>query len=153
MASKRLDLFGKNLVGEVLDLRGNATVEVEIPPTDSLRIDLWFVPDTVKQQVAPRFSGPLAEIDKRPNAIELWSDVVDEREFQDSYYKRHAWVRALEMRNKRVWPQPGLWHFSAGRPNKVIVRFGFEPVVGSSGWYKTRDRGWDVDLVVIGELW
>lgn len=152
MASKRLDLFGKNLVLGVLDLRGGAVAEVEIPPTDSLRIDLWFVPDEVKQRMAPAFAGVLGEIASMPAVLELWSDVVSEREFLDSYYKRHAWLRVLETREKRVWPLPGLWHLSAGRPNTVIKRFGLRPVKGSSGWYRTRDAGWHVNLVVISEL-
>ncbi|MBK9259398.1 MAG: hypothetical protein IPM54_06125 [Polyangiaceae bacterium] len=152
MITKAHDLLGKTLVSGLFELHGETLVEVEIPPMDAKRFDVWYVPDEVKQRDAPRFGGVLAEIALTPAVIEIWSDRVDEREFHDSYGKRHAWWGILEERAKAVCRRPSLWHLTVGRPNLVLHRFGFQPIAGSSGHYKTMHPGWQVDLVVIREL-
>jgi hypothetical protein len=151
MLTKRSDQFGKNLLQGTLVMCGEALTEQEIPPTDSMRIDLWFVPDDVKRRVAPPLKGVLADMAAEPAVIELWSDAIDERELLDCLYKRHAWLRVLEMRDKRVWSAPTLWHICAGKPKTVIDRFGFTPIGNSSGCYCAAP-GLRMRIVVVGEL-
>ncbi|MBK9266694.1 MAG: hypothetical protein IPM54_43775 [Polyangiaceae bacterium] len=152
MVRQRLDLFGKNLVHGTVELHGSAVMEVEIPPTDAMRLDLWFVPDVAKRRSAPVFTGALRAITSEPTVIEIWSDTVDKREFHDSFYKRHAWLRVLEMREKRALPIPWLWHICAGKPQSVADGFDFRQIDGLSGCYTTATRDWHVSIVVVGEL-
>ncbi len=152
MVHKRSDQFGKNVLRDTLVQRGEAQTEPEIPPTDAMRFDVWFVPDEVKHRTAPELTGVLGQIVERAAVIELWSDVFDEREFHDSCYKRHAWLRALEARDKRSWEIPILWHICAGKPKTILDVFRFDSVPESSGFYRTPAPGLRACVVVLREL-
>jgi hypothetical protein len=85
--------------------------------------------------------------------IEIWSGILDKRGFDDSYYKRHGWVRILESRDKRSCSTMMLWHLCATKPNNLIEGFGFKSMAnGLPGCYVAPAREWMVRIVAIGEL-
>jgi hypothetical protein len=153
MLRNRADQFGKNIVCETLQLRGQAQSEVEVPPADAQRIDIWYVPVVTRQRAGPGWTGVLAALAEEPAVIELWSGVPDVREFYGCLRKRFAWHHELERREKRVWDMPLLWCITAGRPEGLLEMFGFEPAPeGPAGHYRTAAPGWRVRVVVINEL-
>ncbi|UQA58746.1 hypothetical protein [Polyangium aurulentum] len=153
MLRNRFDQFGKNILHDTLRLRGEAQTETEVPPGDAQRIDLWFVPDATRQRAGPVWGGILAAISDAPAMIELWSEVPREKQFHICLRKRYAWHHVLELRDKCDWAMPPLWGISAGRPDGLLSRFGFEPAPeGPAGHYQTAAPGWQVRMVVIGEL-
>jgi len=145
------DALGKNILHDLVQLRGLAQTEAEVPPGNAKRIDLWFVPDEHKSKVGPEFSGVLAEITAEPAAIELWSDPLSEGDFHACLTKRNLWRETLELRDKRAWPCPMLWHICAGKPETILREYGFDSRE-SPGVYRLKDPGWRVKMVIIGEL-
>jgi hypothetical protein len=153
MLRNRFDQFGKNILHDALRLRGEAQTEAEVPPGDAQRIDVWFVPDGTRQRAGSELAGILAAMSEAPAMIELWSEVPREKHFHVCLRKRYAWHHVLELRDKREWTMPPLWGISAGRPDGLLSRFGFEPAPeGPAGHYRTAASGWQVRMVVIGEL-
>jgi hypothetical protein len=149
----RFDQFGKNILHDTLRLRGDTQTETEVPPGDAQRIDVWFVPDSTRQRAGPGFSGVLGAMAEAPALIELWSEVPQEKHFHRCLRKRYAWHHALELRDKHDWAMPSLWAISAGRPEGLLERFGFELAPeGPVGHYRTPAPGWLVRVVVVGEL-
>lgn len=145
------DALAKNILHDLVQLRGLAQTEAEVPPGNAKRIDLWFVPDLTKYAKAPEFTDVLAEITSEPAAIELWSDPPNEGDFHSCLTKRDLWRETLELRDKRPWMCPMLWHICAGKPDTILRKFGFESH-DSPGVYRPKDPGWRVQIVVIGEL-
>lgn len=145
------DTFGKNLMRDVFELRGLAETEAEVPPGNAKRIDVWFVPDEGKIPSAPQFTDILEEIAAEPSALEIWTGAVSEHEFHVTFAKRENFRQTLEQRDKRSWTRPMLWHVCARRPKTVIESFGFVST-NLPGRYRLRNRGWRVQLVVVGEL-
>ena len=149
----RSDQLGKNILHDLLSLRGGAWTETEVPPGDALRIDLWFVPDETRRDVKTGLTGILARMADAAACIELWSDGLDVDEFHACLHKRYAWHRALESRDKRKWQLPTLWHVCAGCPENAIKKFGLElDPAGPSGVYRMEREVFDVRLIVIPEL-
>jgi len=149
----RSDQLAKNILHDLLSLRGGAWAETEVPPGDALRIDLWFVPDEALRDVITGLTGILARMADAPACIELWSDGLDVDEFHVALHKRYAWHRILESRDKRTWRLPTLWHISAGRPENVIMQFGMEQDPACSpGVYRMQHQIFDVYIIVIPEL-
>ncbi len=146
------DQFGKNILHDLFRLRGTAQTEAEVPPGNAKRIDLWFVPDDPARSVEnPPFIGILAEIAAHPAAIELWSEAITIDDVHRALGKREAWHDTLQLRDKRIWPRPPLWHLCAGKPITVIKKLGFKP--GSiRGWYVPPTPDWLVFIVFVGEL-
>jgi hypothetical protein len=153
MLRNRFDQFGKNILHDILRLRGEAQTEAEVPPGDAQRIDVWFVPEAARQRAGPRLTGALAALVEAPALIELWSECPQDKHFHACLRKRYAWHHTLEVRDKREWAMPPLWGISAGRPDGILDRFGFEPVPeGPAGSYRTAATGWQVRMIVVGEL-
>ncbi len=146
------DVLGKNILRDLFQLRGSAETEAEVPPGNAKRIDLWFVPDKDKLAANAReFTGILVAITENPAAIELWSAPLGADDFHATLAKREVWREILELRDKRPWPRPILWHICAGKPETVMEEFGFEPAE-LPGWYRPSKRGLRVQIVVVGEL-
>jgi hypothetical protein len=153
MLRNRFDQFGKNILHDVLRLRGEAQTEAEVPPGDAQRIDVWFVPDETRQRAGPSLTGLLAALAEAPALIELWSGGFEEKAFHSCLRKRYAWHHALEIRDRRDWTMPPLWGLCAGRPSGVLSGFGFEPAPeGPTGHYRTAAPSWRARLVVLPEL-
>lgn len=55
------DALGKNILHDLVQLRGLAQTEAEVPLGNAKRIDVWFVPEEHKSKLAPDFSGVLVE--------------------------------------------------------------------------------------------
>ncbi|UQA58384.1 hypothetical protein [Polyangium aurulentum] len=153
MLRNRFDQFGKNILHDTFRHHGQTQTEAEVPPGDAQRIDLWFIPDETRARGTSRFTGVLAAVARAPAFIELWSKVPEEKEFNGCLRKRYAWHHVLELREKREWTMPPLWGISAGRPDALLGRFGFEPAPeGPAGHYQTAAPGWQARMVVVGEL-
>lgn len=151
------DAFGKNILRGVLELRGSVETEAEVSPSHTKRIDVWYVPEVDKLELAPVFTDLLDEMTSEPSAVELWSNALSEDEFHVTYAKRENFRETLEQRGASLGTsstfkvRPRLWHLCAGKPNTVIMQFGFVPL-GMTGRYVLRDPGWRVMLVVVNEL-
>jgi hypothetical protein len=146
------DVLGKNILREVFQLRGSAETEAEVPPGNAKRIDLWFVPTNEElASDAPEFTGILAAITAEPAAVELWSDPLNVDDFHAGSAKREVWREILQLRDKRPWPRPMLWHVCAGKPEQVLKKFDYVPAE-ISGWYRPYTRELRVQILVIGEL-
>jgi hypothetical protein len=149
----RFDQFGKNILHDALRHRGEAPTETEVPAGDAQRIDVWFVPDSMRQRAGPELRGILAMLADAPAMIELWSEVPQEKHFHGCLRKRYSWHHVLELRDKRDWAMPPLWGISAGRPDGILERFGFERAPeGPAGHYRTPAPGWLVRMIVVSEL-
>jgi hypothetical protein len=146
------DVLGKNILRDVFRLRGSAETEAEVPPGNAKRIDLWFVPakDTLAPG-APEFTGILAAMIAEPAAIELWSDPPGVDDFHVSSAKREVWRETLQLRDKRPWPRPMLWHVCAGKPERVLKNFDYVSAE-IPGWYRPYTRELRVQVLVISEL-
>jgi len=152
MARNVEDAFGKNILHDLFRLRGLAETEADVPPGNGKRIDVWFVPENdVRTVGAPVFTGVLEEMASDSAAIELWSDPPSGDDFHTSLGKREVWHDVLELRDKRSWPRPPLWHVCAGKPVNVIKGFGLEPAT-IPGLYRPPAPDWRVHVVVVGEL-
>lgn len=153
MVRTRFDQLGKNVLRDALLRLGDAQTETEVPPGDAQRIDLWFVPDQTRQRAGPGATGLLGALAEAPALIELWSSVPDERAFHACLRKRYTWHHGLELRDKRDWAMPELWGLSAGRPEGLLVRFGFEPAPdGPTGHYRMAAPALQARMIVISEL-
>jgi hypothetical protein len=150
----RLDQLGKNILRDFFGRVGAAETEVEVPPGDAQRIDVWLVPNPDLLKNHPEIEpGPLRLMAKEGGIVELWSAAPDTGDFHDCARKRYQWHHTLELRFGRRMPLPTAWFISAGRPDTVIRDFGFGPdPCGLSGVYATGAPGWRVRIVVIGEL-
>jgi len=153
MLRNRLDQFGKNILHDTLRHHGQAQTETEVPPGNAERIDLWFIPDSTRERAAWSFTGLLAAVARAPAFVELWSKVPEEKDFNGCLRKRYAWHHVLELRDKQTWSMPPIWGISAGRPDELLGRFGFEPAPeGPAGHYQTAAPGWQARMVVVSEL-
>lgn len=146
------DAFAKNLLHAVFSLRGLAQTEAEVPPSNAMRLDLWFVPEHDKPLAdVPEFVGILAKLTSEPTASEIWSGVLSVDEFFKGLVKRELWRGVLEERDNRKWPRPTLWHVCAGKPQTVLRQFGYV-AAGVPGWYTSLASGLLVQIVVVSEL-
>ena len=153
MIRNRSDQLGKNILHDLLSLRGGACPEMEVPPGNAQRIDVWFVPDENRRDVEIGLTGILARMAAAAACIELWSDGLDVEEFHACLHKRYAWRSILESRHERKWRLPTLWHVCAGRPDNTISQFGLvRDLAGQVGVYLMERQVFDVCLVVIPEL-
>jgi hypothetical protein len=145
------DVLGKNVLRDVFQSGGSAETEAEVPPGNARRIDVWFVPDEAKRAQRSPLVGILAEIAAEAAVIEMWSDSPSNTEFHGSMTKRDLWREILELRDKRSWSPPMLWHICAGKPSRILREYGFD-AFDFWGWYRPRDPGWRVNIIVIDEL-
>jgi hypothetical protein len=149
----RLDLLGKNILRDFFVLIGWAETEVEVPPGDAQRIDLWHVPDPARLSAHPEIEpGLLRAMAEEAGAVEVFSDAPDEPAFHAAVRKRYAWHHTLELRDKCTLPLPTLWLLCAGRPDGVLAAYGFEQVARWPGVYATKPGAWRIYVVVISEL-
>lgn len=150
----RLDQLGKNILRDFFERVGGADTEVEVPPGDAQRIDVWHVPNPELLKDHPEIEpGPLRLMAAEGGIVELWSAAPGPGDFHDCVRKRYQWHHTLELRLGRRAPLPSAWFISAGRPDTVLRDFGFVPdSSGFSGVYATGAPGWRVRIVVIGEL-
>ena len=146
------DLLGKNILRDVFQLRGSAETEAEVPPGHAKRFDLWFVPELDKLALGlPTFTDLLEQMTAEPGAFELWSGPPSVDDFHGALAKRENLREVLELRDKRPWPRPMLWHVCAGKPEKVFDAFGY--ALGDfPGSYRPHRPGLRVQVVVLNEL-
>ncbi|MFT3774800.1 MAG: hypothetical protein QM820_56345 [Minicystis sp.] len=150
----RLDQLGKNILRDFFVLVGSAETEVEVPPGDAQRIDLWHVPDPdllrAHAEIEP---GLLRSMAAEAGMVEVFSDAPDLAAFHACVRKRYQWHHLLELRAERSLPLPPVWLLCAGRPDGVLEEFGFVPdASGPEGVYVTKPAAWRVHVVAIGEL-
>ena len=150
----RFDQLGKNILRDFFGLLADAQTEVEVPPGDAQRIDLWLVPDPVRLKAHPEIpAGLLRSMAEQPAMVELWSQSPDVTDFHACMRKRYQWHHTLERRAETSLPLPTLWLVSAGRPEGLMRDFGLAPGQGApEGLYVTAAPGLRVRLVVIAEL-
>ncbi|AUX43517.1 hypothetical protein SOCE26_049660 [Sorangium cellulosum] len=150
----RLDQLGKNILRDVFVLVGSAETEVEVPPGDAQRIDVWHVPDPEQLRAHPEIEpGLLRSMASEPGMVEVFSAALDPAEFHGCMRKRYQWHHTLELRAERQLPVPATWLLSAGRPDGVLREFGFvQDAAGPEGLYGLPAPGWRVRIVVIAEL-
>jgi hypothetical protein len=150
----RLDLLGKSILRDFFVLVGKADTEVEVPPGDGQRIDVWHIPDPAlllaHLEIGPGLLRTLAE---EEGALEIWSGAPGEDDFHGVVRKRYRWHHVLELRDRRPLPLTSLCLLCAGRPTSVLARYQFEeePALGP-GVYVTNPPAWRIRAVVIGEL-
>lgn len=151
----RLDQLGKNVLREFFVLVGAAETEVEVPPGDAQRIDVWHVPNQELLETHPEIEpGLLRSMASEPGMVEIWSATPDIADFHACTRKQHQWHHTLELRSGSRIPLPSVWLVSAGRPDTVLCDFGFVPDTGvvATGLYTTAAPGWRARIVVIAEL-
>jgi hypothetical protein len=150
----RLDQLGKNILRDFFVLVGKADTEVEVPPGDGQRIDVWHAPDPALLLSHPEFEpGLLRILAEEEGAVEVWSDAPDEADFHGVVRKRYGWHHVLELREKARLPLTSLCLLCAGRPTSVLAKYGFEEDRAlHTGVYVTNPPAWRIRVVVIGEL-
>jgi hypothetical protein len=150
----RLDQLGKNILRDFFVLVGKADTEVEVPPGDGQRIDVWHIPDAAlllsHLEIGPGLLRTMAE---EEGAVEMWSDALSEADFHGVVRKRYRWHHILELRARELLPLTSLCLLCAGRPTSVLAKYKFEeePALGP-GVYVTNPPAWRIRAVVIGEL-
>ncbi|MCK6591988.1 MAG: hypothetical protein HUU21_09055 [Polyangiaceae bacterium] len=127
----RLDQLGKNVLRDFFVLVGAVETEVEVPPGDAQRIDLWHVPNPDLLQAHPEIEpGLLRSMAAEPGMVEVWSATPDTADFHECIRKHRQWHHTLELRTGSRIPLPSAWLVSAGRPRRVefpwLVRLSFE---------------------------
>ncbi|WP_437878849.1 hypothetical protein [Sorangium sp. So ce513] len=150
----RLDQLGKNILRDFFVLVGAAETEVEVPPGDAQRIDIWHVPDPELLRAHPEIEpGLLRSMAAEEGMVEVFSAAPDTGEFHDCQRKRYQWHHTLELRAERRLAPPSVWLVSAGRPDGVLREFGFvQDAAGPAGLYAAPAPGWRIQIVVIAEL-
>ncbi|WP_437307407.1 hypothetical protein [Sorangium sp. So ce388] len=114
------------------------------------RFDVWYVPDPTRAALRAEL-GLLGELAAEPCQFESFHDTPGPGELRGCVRKQLHWHHELERRAGGELPFPRLCLLSSGRPATVLDAFGFAPVPGRPGVYRTAP-GWRVDLVVIAEL-
>ncbi|WP_437508337.1 hypothetical protein [Sorangium sp. So ce1099] len=114
------------------------------------RFDVWYVPDPTRAALRAEF-GLLGELAAEPCQFEVFYETPGPGELRGCIRKQLQWHHELERRAGGALPFPRLCLLSSGRPATVLDAFGFAPVPGRPGLYRTAP-GWRVDLVVIAEL-
>ncbi|WP_437623262.1 hypothetical protein [Sorangium sp. So ce1151] len=145
----RFDAFGKNVLRDILARVGIADTEVEVIAA-SQTIDVWYVPDPTRATLRAEL-GLLGELAAEPCQFEPFHDTPGPGELRGCVRKQLHWHHELERRAGGELPFPRLCLLSSGRPATVLDTFGFAPVPGRPGLYRTAP-GWRVDVVVISEL-
>jgi hypothetical protein len=153
MIRNRFDQFGKNVVHDLLQLGGDPRTEQEVPPGNAQRIDVWFLPDPARKHHLTVLGGVIAKLVETPAAIELWSEPLRVREFHASMRKWYDWHHVLELRDKRSWDLPALWHVCAKPSVELFREFSWQTVRdGPRGLFRKKDQGLPIFLVMISEL-
>jgi hypothetical protein len=149
-----LDQLGKNVFREGFMSAGAPDTEVEVPPGDAQRIDVWHVPDPAKLEADTEITpGLFRRMASDPAMVEIWSAAPDVADFHGCMRKRYQWHHTLERRDKQRMALLSVWFVSAGRPDSVLRDFGFVPdAAGPEGLYTTAAPGWRLYIVVIAEL-
>ncbi|WP_438030707.1 hypothetical protein [Sorangium sp. So ce233] len=150
----RLDQLGKNILRDFFVLVGAAETEVEVPPGDAQRIDIWHVPDPELLRAHPEIQpGLLRSMAAEAGMVEVFSAAPDAAEFHACMRKRYQWHHMLELRAESALELPSAWLVSAGRPDGVLRDFGFvQDAAGPEGLYAAPATGWRIHAVVISEL-
>jgi hypothetical protein len=150
----RLDLLGRNILRDFFVLVGSAETEVEVPPGDAQRIDLYHAPDPALLRAHPEIGPGLPRMmAEEAGAVEVFSDAPGDAVFHGCVRKRYQWHHTLELRAAEALPLTWLWMLCAGRPDGVLSDYGFaQDAAGPAGLYITRPAGWRVRIVAIGEL-
>ena len=96
------DQLGKNVLYDFFVLFGVAMPAAEVPPTDALEIDLWYVPDPAREHLRSQVAvGILREIAAEPAMMELFIQALCDRAFHATLRKRYQWQHVLELRESR----------------------------------------------------
>ncbi|WP_437623238.1 hypothetical protein [Sorangium sp. So ce1151] len=114
------------------------------------KFDILYVPDPTRAALRAEL-GLLGELAAEPCQFEVFHDTPGPGELRSCVRKQLHWHHELERRSGGALPFPRLCLLSSGRPATVLDAFGFAPVPGRPGLYRSAP-GWRVDLVVIAEL-
>ncbi|XXY18467.1 hypothetical protein WME88_02280 [Sorangium sp. So ce216] len=114
------------------------------------RFDIRYVPDPTRAALRAEL-GLLGELASEPCQFEAFHDTPGPAELRGCVRKQLHWHHELERRTGGELPFPRLCLLSSDRPATVLDTFGFAPVPGRPGLYRTAPS-WHVDLVVIAEL-
>src|SRR5277367_5145443 len=99
----RLDLLSKNILRDFFVLVGQADTEVEVPPGDGQRIDVWHIPDPALLLALLELGpGLLRTMAEEEGAVEIFSDALSEPDFHGVVRKRYCWHHILELRAKQL---------------------------------------------------
>ncbi len=150
----RLDQLGKNILRDFFGIVGQADTEVEVPPGDGQRIDVWHAPDPALLLAHPEIGpGLLRTLAEEAGAVEVFSDAPREPDFHGVLRKRYGWHHFLELRAKEDLPLPSLCLVCAGRPTGLLTKYGFEEDRAlHAGVYVASPPAWRIRIVVAGEL-
>ena len=148
------DQLAKNILYEFFVLFGTAQPAAEVPPTDAMEVDLWYVPDPARAPMRAQLtSGIMREIAVDPAMLEIFSQTFGDRAFHGCLRKRYQWQHVLEVREGQPWPLLGAWLTSPGPPDGVIEDYGFVPAKdGPTGHYVTLQAAWRIHILVLREL-
>ncbi|WP_437834976.1 hypothetical protein [Sorangium sp. So ce1153] len=114
------------------------------------RFDIRYVPDPTRAALRDEL-GLLGELAAEPCQFEVFHDTPGPGELRGCVREQLHWHHELQRRAGGELPFPRLCLLSSSRPATVLDAFGFAPVPGRPGLYRTAP-GWRVDLVVIAEL-
>jgi hypothetical protein len=150
----RVDQLGKNVLRDAFLRFGTVTIEEEVPVSDTQKIDLWYVPNREKRRFHAAMIPDLwRAMSAEPAMIEPFSTTLSEQEFHALLRKRSQWHHVLHQQYKRKQSLPTLCMISAGRPEGVLLDYGFEASpVGPQGHYVLPAPGWRIHVLVVSEL-
>jgi hypothetical protein len=148
------DQLGKNVLRDFFVLFGAAQPAAEVPPTDALEVDLWYVPDPAREPMRLQLtSGVMREIADAPAMLELFSQTFGDRAFHGCLRKRYQWHHVLELRENASHPLIEAWLTSPGPPDGVLDAYGFVPAKeGPTRHYVTAEPAWRIHILVLAEL-
>jgi hypothetical protein len=145
----RFDQFGKQMVRDALAPRGPVETDAEVP-ADTRRIDLWFMPDSMRIAGADEL-GLLGRIASGPTTLEFFHRTPSGEDLASCLIKHGAFRHLLSLRKPP--PQvPTQWVISSGRPERGIDGLWLRPIATwPSGIYEAPPLLW-TRLVVVNEL-
>jgi len=145
----RFDKFGKQMIYKALYGGGPVETDAEVP-TDTRRIDLWFMPDPARGADHSHL-GLLGRLTAAACTMELYHCTPDGDELAGCMIKHGNFRHFLSLRSPEL-PIPIQWVISSGRPDSGIKGLCFHAAPDwPSGIYAGPMLLWTW-LVVVSEL-
>lgn len=113
-------------------------------------MNVWYVPDPARAALRAEL-GLLGALAAEPCQFEPFHDPPGPDELRDCVRRQLHRHQELKRRAGATVPVPRLCVLSSDRPTAVLDAFGFEPVPGRPGLYRSAP-GWRVEIVVFSEL-
>jgi hypothetical protein len=147
------ETYGKDVIGTVLELRGQVVMEHEIVERRH-RADMLFLPERARGKENLGIFDSIADLG--PCIIELFSHTPQAQAGFDCVNKHLAWYRELRnqaRRNRQPAPQrPRLWIISPGRPRSLLAELAMRPMDDWPAGFWHMAGTIHVHLVVVRDL-